>query len=82
MESLPVSFVYIETQSLLHIHLLAIFSVHIIHQLHGHTCNMRQIWVLYEPSVFVSHLYPVLELDHIQWAPCSLQHWLGKLGAS
>ena len=81
MESLPVSFVYIEAQSLLHIHLLAIFSVHITHQLHGHTVNKRQFSVLYEPSVFVSHLYPV-ELDHIQWAQYSLQHWLGKLGAS
>ena len=65
MESLPVSFVYIETQSLLHIHLIAIFSVHIIHQLHWHTVYKR-LFGVYEPSVFVSHLYPV-KLDHIQW---------------
>ena len=54
-----------QTQSLLHIHLLAIFFVHVIRQLHGHTVNKRQFRVLYEPFAFVSHLYPV-ELDHIQ----------------
>lgn len=65
MESLPVSFVCIETQSLLHFHLLAIFSVRIIRQLHWHAIYERLFGVC-EPSVFVPHLYPV-ELDHIQW---------------